>query len=422
MAGYNKGSRRVRFGPLPSMCSTGSRDRLSRAYLVYNKDSYNDGDDEEDDDEEEDYDDEEVQVANAISPLKIFSSSANATVGKSEGDKEEYDDEDEGAVSEPIAVSRSPSACGTTGLTKEIWMPRGAASSGSYPVTTLTGKHGHGDYGDGAHDRYKSTFLRRDDGGAATSGTRISGDDRESDSKDGVIIGPPKPNLKKKFRCWWSRKSAPEPPKPPKSVDVLFLLDITPSMKRLLQCLNHHFHEIVDTVKSQNPGITLRTALVGYRDACDGLRRREAHDFQDDPNETADFIATIKAWSNSKSGPKDVFGGLALVADLEWKADVRVMLHIANMPCHGKKYYLKDLNDSYPYGVPNDYQLRGLLRGLRDKNVRYFFLRMSPNTDLMVKIFNRIVNVERIDLSDPEVFVPVVVSTITGAIKAYTPK
>merc|ERR1712137_360049 len=50
--------------------------------------------------------------------------------------------------------------------------------------------------------------------------------------------------------------------------------------------------------------------------------------------------------------PEDVVGGLRHVVDRDWVASTRVVIHIADAPCHGSVYH-DGLGDNYPNGDPS---------------------------------------------------------------------
>jgi hypothetical protein len=51
-------------------------------------------------------------------------------------------------------------------------------------------------------------------------------------------------------------------------------------------------------------------------------------------------------------GPEDVAGGLNAVLDLSWIASTRLVIHIADAPCHGTAYHGGKFRDDYPDGDP----------------------------------------------------------------------
>ena len=50
------------------------------------------------------------------------------------------------------------------------------------------------------------------------------------------------------------------------------------------------------------------------------------------------FVAGVAA-QGGKDFTEDVFGGLSAAANLNWRSPNRVLVHIADAPCHGLQYH-----------------------------------------------------------------------------------
>jgi hypothetical protein len=75
---------------------------------------------------------------------------------------------------------------------------------------------------------------------------------------------------------------------------------------------------------------------------------------------------------------------------MEWDVGgsmTRVLVHIADAPCHGTKYHTLS-GDSHPGGDPHGLKSAELLRGLRQLGVSYKFGRINESTDRMVRLFD----------------------------------
>ena len=69
---------------------------------------------------------------------------------------------------------------------------------------------------------------------------------------------------------------------------------------------------------------------------------------------------------NSLMCAEDVFTGLELAAGLNWRAEgPRLLVHIADAPCHGREFYSSDISDHYPDGDKLGRSLPSLLSKLR---------------------------------------------------------
>lgn len=49
--------------------------------------------------------------------------------------------------------------------------------------------------------------------------------------------------------------------------------------------------------------------------------------------------------------PEDIAGAFNRVHEFEWRSRTKLIIHIADAPCHGKRYH--DVDDHYPTGDPD---------------------------------------------------------------------
>jgi hypothetical protein len=78
-------------------------------------------------------------------------------------------------------------------------------------------------------------------------------------------------------------------------------------MSSWIQRSKDTLHEIIDTVKAANPGLTIRVCFVGYRDVQD-KPRFSIQEFSDNIAEVKKFISCVSA-SGGGDWPEDVQGG-----------------------------------------------------------------------------------------------------------------
>jgi hypothetical protein len=78
------------------------------------------------------------------------------------------------------------------------------------------------------------------------------------------------------------------------SVDVCFLLDCTSSMSTFITKAKEQIVAIINKVMNDNAGITIRTAVVAYRD-YDDKQRSEICEFSTNANAVKGFIAGLAA-------------------------------------------------------------------------------------------------------------------------------
>jgi hypothetical protein len=200
-------------------------------------------------------------------------------------------------------------------------------------------------------------------------------------------------------------------------VDVCFLMDCTGSMARQIAAAKDNIRKVVAQVNAIDPRAVLRFAFVGYRDYCD-KERFVILNFVDSGNlqEFENVVGSVKAFGGG-DGPEDVAGGLDICTKLPWRASTRLLIHIADAPCHGSKYH-KLLDDSYPQGDPSGLVPEELLKKLLSLRVDYYFLRMDRFTNIMVAQFKKVYDaakktfeVHRVG-NDPALFLPKVVASI----------
>jgi len=129
--------------------------------------------------------------------------------------------------------------------------------------------------------------------------------------------------------------------------------------------------------------------MVAYRDYCD-TNRFEVLGFTEDIQDFKRFVSELKA-SGGGDAAEDVFGGLAKVLDLEWQGFTRVLFHVADAPCHGKRFHTSPFSDDHEEGDPDGRTIEQLLPSLNRLKIQYIFNQLAPeHTDQMVTEFNEV--------------------------------
>lgn len=177
------------------------------------------------------------------------------------------------------------------------------------------------------------------------------------------------------------------------SIDLAVVMDCTSSMGPLLKKCGEEIINVVTSVNDIYPDITLRVAFVGYRDHCDGDGRlcvlRSGCDtrFTTDISEFSEFVRKLDDRGGGDP-PEDVLGGLNVAAELEWASSCRILYHICDAPCHGRKYH--DIGwDDHPDGDPNGLQPEAVLKKFAEHKVEYYFGKLKRFTDKMIEEFNK---------------------------------
>eukprot|EP01106_Pelomyxa_sp_JSP_P016794 TRINITY_DN6443_c0_g1_i2.p1 TRINITY_DN6443_c0_g1~~TRINITY_DN6443_c0_g1_i2.p1 ORF type:complete len:208 (-),score=40.07 TRINITY_DN6443_c0_g1_i2:12-635(-) len=148
-------------------------------------------------------------------------------------------------------------------------------------------------------------------------------------------------------------------------------------MQNWLTQTKREVQKIAMEILKKFPAFLLRFAFVGYRDVCDKEARFAINGFSSDFSSLETSIRKIEA-NGGGDTPEDIFGALLKVASLEWLYNHRVLIHICDAPCHGKRFH--DCDDTYPEGDPEGHTLEEVLRTLKAKNVHYYFLAIKDST------------------------------------------
>jgi hypothetical protein len=136
-------------------------------------------------------------------------------------------------------------------------------------------------------------------------------------------------------------------------VDLVFLFDATGSMGSHIDGAKKSIGNVVKRVRITNPDLKLRIACVCYRDIHD-FSRHELLDFTTGVGAFGTFLGTVNAVGGDDAA-EDIAGALTLACGLPWSSATRLIFHIADAPCHGRK--LHDFPDAarhdlYPGGDP----------------------------------------------------------------------
>ena len=172
------------------------------------------------------------------------------------------------------------------------------------------------------------------------------------------------------------------------TVDLCFLIDCTGSMDPYIAQVKTKIDNLVEHCKMTFPDLVLKVAFVGYRDHCDREKRIISLPFTVDIAYFKSFVSKIQA-DGGGDAAEDVFGGLEKAGELQWSAPTRILFHVADAPCHGRQYHDGVLDD-YPNGDPRGLKAKYLLKVLEDKNVKYWFAKLTDKTDKMITEFTRL--------------------------------
>lgn len=170
-------------------------------------------------------------------------------------------------------------------------------------------------------------------------------------------------------------------------VDFCVMLDCTGSMGSYITMAKNKIKDIIQQVKDLYPHSAIRIGIVGYRDFND-QPPFEILPFIEKVDEAKAFLDKLKA-SGGGDIPEDVNGAFQkALYGLQWVNPVRIIVHVADAPCHGKEFHSTD--DHYPNGNIADFPWNQLFKDLVQKRIDYTFLKISNLTDKMFEKFKKI--------------------------------
>ena len=202
------------------------------------------------------------------------------------------------------------------------------------------------------------------------------------------------------------------------TVDLCFLVDCTGSMAKYIAEVKNKIQDLVANCNAMFADLVLKVAFVGYRDHCDGNKRIVALNFTEEISVFKSFVGSIEA-SGGGDATEDVFGGLEKVIDVAWSAPTRIVFHVADSPCHGRKFH-DGVSDNYPNGDPRGLEALNLLNKLEQLRVKYWFAKLTNTTDKMVQVFRNLLKdpdmLQQVKLDSVEELMPAVADSLSSSI------
>ena len=79
-----------------------------------------------------------------------------------------------------------------------------------------------------------------------------------------------------------------------------------------------------------------------------------------------------------------------------------MLFHIADNPCHGREFHSGMIPDNYPNGDPYGLKMGPLFDRINNKQIQYFFGKITDQTDKMLEKFSDVYDGEIVvcDLKD----------------------
>ena len=215
-----------------------------------------------------------------------------------------------------------------------------------------------------------------------------------------------------------------------RAVDVCFVVDCTGSMTYWIAQVKTKVLEIARSIKTNQRVSAVRLAFVGYRDYFYPQDQRYVQvPFTSDELAFERAVSGVEAlYCKGNDEPEDLLGGLDKALRMDWQSKSRVLILIADAPCHGQQYH--DLQESSANASYNDpLKPDTLLRAMGQKfKVDLTFCRIKADTDKMIRAFRplyedkrgasgRVLTLREIQLDERvDDFLPKIIGTITESI------
>ena len=161
------------------------------------------------------------------------------------------------------------------------------------------------------------------------------------------------------------------------------------TLQHCIKMVKTEIRGMVDQIKMSNPQLVARVAFVGYADYGDP--QPPQLDFTQDVQQFQNLLDTVVAGGGGDAA-EDVFSGLQAASRLSWSSSNRILVHVADCPCHGAAYHDSSIGDDYPggdkYGRQGAVLLQQLAEGCRLD--AYLFCHLTQYTKQMVTVFQEL--------------------------------
>lgn len=171
------------------------------------------------------------------------------------------------------------------------------------------------------------------------------------------------------------------------SLDLLFIMDLTGSMRPYIEYVKKYLLNIVDGIVKECPGININIGYIGYRDYYETYIDI---DFTQDTNYIKSIISKVYASGGGYFIPEDVSLAFELALNKTWKNNAKLAVFIADAPEYGKKYGGEEYSSWNK--KPERRDLDKMVEEMAEKGISLFCLRILQQTDIMYKIFEDIYN------------------------------
>ena len=173
------------------------------------------------------------------------------------------------------------------------------------------------------------------------------------------------------------------------TLDLCFAIDGTGSMGPAMKGVVSTVRSIIGELQDGQKHLKFNLGLVVYRDVGDGDQRFAVYPFDGSISGFEKFLDN-QTPTGGADQCEDVLGGLDQVTKLDWQFQNRVLILIADAPCHGDQYH-NGCGDDYPSGsFPGSKEAGQVVSALQQSGVDFTFLKINPTTDKMIAKFNEL--------------------------------
>jgi len=166
------------------------------------------------------------------------------------------------------------------------------------------------------------------------------------------------------------------------NVKVVFIIDITKSMQKSIDAVQRFIHTVINKTLHQFPGMSIKFAFVGYRDVEDD-NQFVIIEFTDIDKIQSAFEDARLIATGGYDIPENVLGGMEKAIQLDWsQAQVKLAIHIADAPHHGKKFCEEFIDDSHPHLQNKPRPSDEILRDFAEKKIDYYFYQVKVKTNI----------------------------------------
>lgn len=160
----------------------------------------------------------------------------------------------------------------------------------------------------------------------------------------------------------------------PSNVDICFLIDATESMKPWIDSVTFQIKNLIKKASEDYKGFNYRVGYIAYRDFDLREKSFEYFDFTDKPEKMEASLAKLQAIGGGDLA-EDINGGLQKVLRyMSWKGNIKILVHFADAPCHGKRFHnLEDDHDQ----PKSDVDWSELLSEVKEIGINYNFIELD---------------------------------------------